>query len=974
MKQQISPELEKGLELVDMSEVSGCLRFIEEIDDIDILAKYPSEWFALEQAKKLKATAIYFKRFENRASLPQIYIYDYTRKENEDKELGEIHKNIWNSGVVPLIYVFTKTSIKIIDCSEKPEIDKSEKNYLEYALNSVSEIQQRLKESYSAKLFDNGSFWDKEENKNKFDYKKFAYENLKKSLVELKNNFVTKAKTIGLNEEIAQRLFLQSILIKYLEERSDEHDNRVFPNDYFAKYEDAEDFCDVLKKGKALDLFDELHQHQFNGEIFHWENKNDRELIKKADLSKLAIFLQADEQNKQFLIWRLYDFQYIPIEFISSIYDEFIGDNKKGVVYTPLHLAKFLIDEAMPIDEPKENFRIIDPACGSGIFLVLAYKRLVEWWRIIHNNKELDADTLKQILSENIAGVDISQEAVQLSIFSLSLALCDMLSPRKIWFDLKFDNLAENNIQATDFFIWLKANSENKFDLVIGNPPFKEKLETKAAQLIEQERVKNGLPITPQGQIALLFSEQAINILKPNALLCLLVPASSFLYNKTSLEYRKYFFSKYNVFQVVDFTALSSILFSGANVAVVALFLENKQPDNEDILHLTIKRTKVSKERMYFEIDEYDFHFINKELASNEPLIWKINLFGGGRLYHLISKLKKLSTFGEFLNQKKKDGWFFGEGYIVGHKGDKSEEVLIKSGFKKARYITEKNCLPTDYFTENGIEKIEKEDNYYFRRPRKEFIYKSPHILIKESVAGNRIPVVFLDKDLTFKHEIFGIHAPNENILELKNIELLFKKNNSLYVFYAGCVSSRSGITRSSSTILKNDIMNLPYPEDNLELELLASEKIIRDDVLNYLIEFSSYGETAKVMRQTTIEDLRQFGNVFCDVLNSIYEENNAIFHLIEIIKTKSFICCVFRYGKKTNTNIEPEYSPELEEKIEKLIYNNISESAIYNRIIRIYDNNVIYLIKPNILRYWLGSTALWDADKTLADLIDGGY
>jgi hypothetical protein len=540
-----------------------------------------------------------------------------------------------------------------------------------------------------------------------------------------------------------------------------------------------------------------------------------------------------------------------------------------------------------------------------------------------------------------------------------------MLSPRKIWFDLKFDNLAENNIQATDFFIWLKANSENKFDLVIGNPPFKEKLETKDAQLIEKERVKNGLPITPQGQIALLFSEQSINILKPNSLLCLLVPASSFLYNKTSLDYRKYFFSQYNIFQVVDFTALSSILFSGANVAVVALFLENKQPDNENILHLTIKRTKSAKERIYFEIDEYDFHFINKELASNEPLIWKINLFGGGRLYHLISRLKKLRTFGDFLNQKKKKGWFFAEGYGEGNG-------------KKADHITNKLTLPAGAFDTNGINKkeiyLQTKNSFYRSAERNKQIFLSPHILIKEIITNGVIPVVFLDYDLTFTDRILGIHAPVEEKNYLIKIEKEFTKNNINYIFYIYCASGSSGINWSKSAIIKDDIMNLPYPEDNSELELLASEKIIRDDVLNYLIEFSSCGETAKVMKKTTKKDLHQFGNIFCDVLNSIYEENNAIFQLFKIIETNSFICCAFQYGKKTNANIEPEYSPELEKSIEKLIYNNIDESAIYNRIIRIYDNNVIYLIKPNILRYWLGSTALWDADKTLADLIDGGY
>ncbi|MFZ2726175.1 MAG: N-6 DNA methylase [Methylococcaceae bacterium] len=976
MKTIATETLRQGLKLVDIVESSNCLRFITEADDIKNIINNPSEWFALEQARKFKATAIYFKRFnDGRTSIPQIYIYDYTQTEYLETEFKAVQKNIWNAGIAPLIYVFTKTEIKIIDATKQPAIDNSELNYLENILLTATQVQQKLK-LYSATLFDNGSFWDKAENKDKFEFKNFAYQNLKKSLVELKKSFVKKAVNLNLNEQIAQRLFLQSILIKYLEERKDEQGQSVFPSKYFEKYEGATNFCEVLKNGKALELFDELHQHQFNGEIFHWFDEKDRKLIRKANLSELAVFLYANEKNRQSQIWRLYSFEYIPIEFISSIYDEFIGDNKSGVVYTPLHLAKFLIDEAMPINNPKTDFKVIDPACGSGIFLVLAYKRLIEWWRIAHGKKP-DVCTLKKILAENIAGIDISSEAIQLSIFSLSLALCDMLSPTEIWFELKFDNLAEKNIQCADFFACIDK-LHAKFDLVIGNPPFKGNISVEINQTIKKKRKEDSNAHIPQGQLALLFATEAINILKFNGLLCMLMPAGSLLYNETSLAYKKYF-SQYNVFQLLDFTPLQSILFDNkVKVAVAAIFLEKTSPDDKDILHLIVKRTKVAKEHIYFEIDEYDFHFVSKHLAINEPLIWKINLFGGGRLYYLIQKLKNLRTFGDFLKGKNKDGWYFCEGYKVGHSNDQSEEYLIEKKFKKADYITGYNHLPVDAFNENGIDKerIKKiDDIFYFERPRNKNkpIYEAPHILIKELIVNSIIPVVFVDYYLTFTDRIIGIHAPLEEKNELVKIKDIFLRKNKDYIFYLSCRGS-VGINWSNSVISQIDIMNLPYPEDDSELELLVSEKIIRDDVLNYLIEFSSFGENAKVMQQTIIENLYQFSNIFCDVLNSVYAENDTIFQLTQIIKTNSFLCCKFVYQQADNLSIMVENSPELERQIRELIEHQTGDATIYNRIIRIYGNNTIYLIKPDILRYWLGSIALWDADKTLADLIDGGY
>ena len=80
---------------------------------------------------------------------------------------------------------------------------------------------------------------------------------------------------------------------------------------------------------------------------------------------------------------------------------------------------------------------------------------------------------LKQLLRDNIYGVDYVEEAVDLSIFSLSLTLCDMLSPKVIWENLRFDNL-NNNIVSSDFFKWFSKDKEGTFDLIIGNPPFVE--------------------------------------------------------------------------------------------------------------------------------------------------------------------------------------------------------------------------------------------------------------------------------------------------------------------------------------------------------------------------------------------------------------------------------------------------------------------------------------------------------------------
>ena len=103
------------------------------------------------------------------------------------------------------------------------------------------------------------------------------------------------------------------------------------------------------------------------------------------------------------------------------------ADKDSGVAYTPSYLVSFMIDECMPIDKPKKDYKILDPACGSGIFLVSAYKRVIDWWRIsiyektgewIIPGKEHLID-LKKLLKESIFGIDIEEEAVDLAMIGI---------------------------------------------------------------------------------------------------------------------------------------------------------------------------------------------------------------------------------------------------------------------------------------------------------------------------------------------------------------------------------------------------------------------------------------------------------------------------------------------------------------------------------------------------------------------------
>ncbi|MDZ7723598.1 MAG: N-6 DNA methylase [candidate division KSB1 bacterium] len=137
----------------------------------------------------------------------------------------------------------------------------------------------------------------------------------------------------------------------------------------------------------------------------------------------MAEYLDGNSQDKQIVIWRLYSFSHLPVEVISSVYEELLTDDK-DIVYTPEMIVSTLVDECMPLKQPKENFKIIDVSCGSGIFLVKTYKRIVQWWRytewkITGKLTKPSLSVLKNLLLKSIHGVDIKDaNAIRLLEYS----------------------------------------------------------------------------------------------------------------------------------------------------------------------------------------------------------------------------------------------------------------------------------------------------------------------------------------------------------------------------------------------------------------------------------------------------------------------------------------------------------------------------------------------------------------------------
>lgn len=917
----------------------------------------PEEVAMMEKAEEYGATAVFFEAGrDGRPPVAQAFIY-VSDGPVRDKSFADLHRRLWSWGGVPLAYRVISGLVQLFRCAHKPEFES--RGEIVFKPFKTLKLATMIANDpwWDAGRLRNGTLWD--------DPK--ACKSLVSGTHAAQRTLINEVKLLHeelnrkaiLPKALRRKLLILSLLIAYLEAR------KVLGPDYFARFRaGATKFFEVLADGPALvGLLDHLEE-RFNGHVFALSDDDRATLRDSRQLARFAQLIEGkQEAGGQLTLWQRYSFADLPAELISHIYQLFVKDAAVAV-YTPHFLVRLMLGEVLSwerldqlnrLEDGDEPGVILDPCCGSGIFLVEAYKRLVLHWRSRHDWTRPSIADLQRLLNR-VHGIDLEEGAVELAAFSLCLALCDALKPEDIRASVRlFPELKEKTIHTGCFFeAREKQKIKERVDVVVGNPPFSSFLGTPAAERA-YNRYQNEHGALPDKQLAYLFLHESMETLVKGGALAML-QQYSFLYNQQSLAFRRQFIERWNVREILDFISVRGLFQKGgADTKVVVVVAEATEPSPEkEILHATFRRSGRVDAEQGFDIDYYDLHLLPRELAISNDGVWRSDLLSGGRVLDFVDRLKKLRTLEQYAEEQ---GWDYGEGFIEGARGVS----------RPAAHIIGKPLLPSEAIGEAGIDvsAITLAPDKPIEGPRSEKRFTPPMLLIREHC--DLLNDVWTDNYLTYKNKVVGICASVDDTALILDIKRWLRKQRPVLKAFVAAISVRL-FTQKATTLSGIDVLSLPYPEQ-LSLDISPHEQILIDDIVDYYRDLIRLGESSAAMKQCGIRALPAYVEIYTQQVNAVYKKNRL--RALEPQTWPGVICQPFIFGQG---KVDWTGADELSAKLDTLLREQRGSGLIVTRIARIYDGPCIYLLKPDRLRYWLRSIALRDADETLADLWDQGF
>ena len=743
-----------------------------------------------------------------------------------------IHKAVWNFNETPIVIILKPDSVNI---------------YNGFAIDENTKWLKKLGNDNDATLNDfkyfelvTGKTFEKYSNdfahKNRVDYK------LLQNIEDTQKILCTQH---GCSQSIANALLGKVIFIRYLIDRK----VTLKFNDT-AKQWTNDDLCSLLQnKEQVYSFFEYLQDKEkgFNGDLFPIDKETFNRIPQQAFDVLRKLLESEDIASGQKSLFQLYDFSVLPIEFISNVYEKFIGKENQanaGAYYTPTFLVDYIVKETVCayLDKTTSgSCKVLDPACGSGIFLVETLRKIIEKNFLLYgkpdNGEELKT-LIKRLAKENIFGIDKDESAIQVAIFSVYLTLLDYQKPAEIE-NFKFPILLGCNFFAADFFDreadYNSILNNVSFNFIIGNPPWaggKKGLDNTGKNYIEY-RNKKEAPLKRKFNIGINNNEIAEGFVFRTSDFCntstriAFIIRSSILYNLGYTDinpFRAYWLQDFFIDKIFELAPVRHEVFNRSSDSAIApaaiifyRYANGMNTDKNILEHVTLKPSRFFSLFKIFSISRNDYKQIQQNMLKQYDWLWKTLVYGSYLDFNFLNRLKETyPTIKEIIADKKK--FVVGTGIQYSNNPLYNAKHLIGKPFISSRGIDSFLIYP------DKILKFDKEKVHRIRNEKHQ-IFKAPMLLIRKGLDLDKLIIrsVVSKQDLLFKDSLTSIAIINSGDIDyLYNIQAIF--STDILCYYAINIFAFIGIEREQTQ--NYDKYRLPYLELDVKEKIKEIERI----------------------------------------------------------------------------------------------------------------------------------------------------
>jgi methylase of polypeptide subunit release factors len=756
-----------------------------------------------------------------------------------------------------------------------------------------------------------------------------------------------------------------------------------------------------------------------------------------------GVFAGDSPEGQQHLAFDAYDFSYIPIETLSVVYEQFLHARKtpsgptvgrqRGAYYTPLPVVNFIIDRMDEVKPLHAGMRVLDPACGSGAFLVQCYRKLIEDRLRSTASSKLRPPELRELLVRHVFGIDVDAEACRVAELSLLLTMLDYIDPPDLTnTTFKLPDLSGTNIIEANAFDdgheFLASAKARGFDWIIGNPPWNEiaaettdPVDKRVLEWINAHRNDNP---TGGNQAAEAFLWRARDLAQPDGVAGLLVPAM-ILFKSESRAFRERFFGETRLTYAANFSNLAEVLFAGrSRVPAAALIFRpslgeaGKVPvfsplvANQEPTRPRTESTRVDTWSLI--VDENELRFVDqRDVAGGDSLVWKLAAWGSELDRSILRRTASLGSLGELVDAADLR---IAEGMQLRAKptggSDPAEHHPELSGELTIDLKAMAGCRLLFAFPHHALTKIPPELTWVRVRggyASPERVSRPPHILVNAArnwavfstdyvvvpprqigIAGSahqadllKALTLYLNSHFVQYHQFFaatqaGVKREVGTLRALRTLPIptpLGEREQSAIESWARLHDELRACDASAAALderKREDLLVKANKAVNAALRLREQDRVRIADFVDVILGLRDGKVEERAVREPEPQELRAYAGRLRRELDAFIGKETGVSHGISIWRdNREGIIEIELAGRDGDVTVHPPAQSFAVMKqvasIRSALAREFSQWRYFNRNLRIFSDERVYLFKPLQRFHWLESQAIQDAGEVVA-------